>query len=77
MVGRLYREGEADYNEWVIKGEPAELQLSNDRVATPFTTCAQVVNRIPDVINAEPGFVTVDRLPQLRYRAFPLGSYLD
>ena len=77
MVGRLYREGEADYNEWVIKGEPAELRLSNDRVATPFTTCAQVVNRIPDVINAEPGFVTVDRLPQLRYRAFPLGSYLD
>jgi hypothetical protein len=77
MAGRLYREGEADYNEWVIRGEPAELRLRNDRVPTPFTTCAQVVNRIPDVINADPGFVTVDRLPQLRYRAFPLGSYLD
>jgi 4-hydroxy-tetrahydrodipicolinate reductase len=77
MAGRLYGEGDADYSEWVIRGEPAELWLSNEQVPTPFTTCAQVVNRIPDVINAEPGFVTVDRLPQLRYRPFPLGSYLD
>ena len=76
MAGRVYAEGEVDTNEWVIKGEPDELRLFNDRVPTPFTTCAQVVNRIPDVINAEPGFTTVDKLPKLRYRAFPLGHYV-
>jgi 2,4-diaminopentanoate dehydrogenase len=35
------------------------------------------VNRIPDVINAPPGFITVDQLPRPRYRAFPLGAYLE
>jgi hypothetical protein len=75
MAGRLYREGEADTNDWAITGEP-ELHLSNPRVPTQITTCTQLVNRIPDVINAEPGFVTVERLPKLRYRAFPLAQYL-
>ena len=75
MTGRLYREGEADTNEWTITGEP-ELHLSNPRVPTQVTTCTQLVNRIPDVINAEPGFVTMERLPKLRYRAFPLAQYL-
>jgi 4-hydroxy-tetrahydrodipicolinate reductase len=76
MAGRIYAEGEVDTNEWVITGEPAELRVFNDRVPTPFTTCAQVVNRIPDVINAEPGFTTVDLLPKLRYRPFPLAYYV-
>jgi 4-hydroxy-tetrahydrodipicolinate reductase len=35
-----------------------------------------VINRIPDVINAPPGFATVADLPRLRYRHFPLDSYL-
>jgi 4-hydroxy-tetrahydrodipicolinate reductase len=75
MTGRLYGEGEADINDWTITGEP-ELHLSNPRVPTQVTTCTQLVNRIPDVINAEPGFVTIERLPKLRYRAFPLAQYL-
>jgi 4-hydroxy-tetrahydrodipicolinate reductase len=41
------------------------------------TACTQVINRIPDVINAPPGFVTVSELPRLRYRHFPLQSYLQ
>ena len=39
-----------------------------------MTTCTQLVNRIPDVINAEPGFVTIEKLPKLHYRA--LGQYI-
>jgi hypothetical protein len=76
MAGRLYREGEADVNDWTITGEP-DLHLSNSPVPTQITTCTQLVNRIPDVINAEPGFVTVEQLPKLRYRAFPLSQYLS
>jgi 4-hydroxy-tetrahydrodipicolinate reductase len=75
MAGRVYREGESDTNEWRIHGEP-ELHLSNERVPTRLTTCTSVVNRIPDVIAAPPGLVTLDRLPQPRYRHFSLERYL-
>jgi 2,4-diaminopentanoate dehydrogenase len=75
MTGRLYLEGEADINDWTVTGEP-ELRLLNPAVPTGVTTCTQLVNRIPDVINAPPGFITIEKLPRLRYRTFPLGMYL-
>ena len=75
MTGRLYLEGEADINDWTVTGEP-ELRLLNPAVPTGVTTCTQLVNRIPDVINAPPGFVTIEKLPPLRYRTFPLGMYV-
>jgi 2,4-diaminopentanoate dehydrogenase len=76
MSGRVYGEGDGDINDWEIKGEP-DLVLSNGKVPTQTTTCTQLVNRVPDVIAAEPGFVTMEKLPRLRYRAFPLHTYLD
>jgi 4-hydroxy-tetrahydrodipicolinate reductase len=76
MTGRLYLEGEADINDWTVTGEP-ELHLSNPAVPTGMTTCTQLVNRIPDVINAPPGFVTIEKLPRPRYRTYPLGFYLE
>jgi secondary-alkyl amine dehydrogenase [NAD(P)+] len=75
MTGRLYLEGEADINDWTFTGEP-ELHLSNPAVPTGMTTVTQLVNRIPDVINAPPGFVTIEKLPRPRYRTYPLGAYL-
>lgn len=75
MSGRVYGPGDTDVNEWTIEGEPT-LTMSNGVVPTRWTTCTQLVNRIPDVINAPAGFVTIDRLPAPRYRAFPLHTYL-
>lgn len=75
MTGRLYLPGEADINDWTVTGEP-ELHLSNPAVPTSVTTCTQLVNRIPDVINAPPGFVTMEKLPRPRYRTHPLGTYV-
>jgi 4-hydroxy-tetrahydrodipicolinate reductase len=75
MTGRLYLPGEADINDWTVSGEP-ELHLSNPAVPTGMTTVTQLVNRIPDVINAPPGFVTMEKLPRPRYRTYPLGAYL-
>jgi 4-hydroxy-tetrahydrodipicolinate reductase len=75
MTGRLYAEGEADINDWTLQGEP-DLRLVNPAVPTSVTTCTQFVNRIPDVINAPAGFVTIEQLPKLRYRAFPLAQYV-
>jgi hypothetical protein len=76
MTGRLYLEGEADINDWTFTGEP-ELHLSNPAVPTGMTTVTQLVNRIPDVINAPPGFVTIEKLPRPRYRTYPLGAYVS
>ena len=75
MTGRVYKQGETDINEWSITGEP-NLKLSNPDVPTAVTTVTQFVNRIPDVINAPPGFVTCEQLPPLKYRAFQLGMYV-
>ncbi len=75
MTGRVYQPGETDINEWSLTGEP-NLKLSNPAVPTAVTTVTQFVNRIPDVINAPPGFVTCEQLPPLKYRAFQLGMYV-
>jgi hypothetical protein len=76
MSGRVYGAEDGDINEWEIKGEP-DLVLSNGTVPTQITTCTQLVNRIPDVINAAAGFTTMEKLPRLKYRAFGLHTYLD
>jgi 4-hydroxy-tetrahydrodipicolinate reductase len=76
QTGCVYGPGESDLNEWIVRGEPDELRLRNDRVPTRLATCTQVINRIPDVINAAPGFVTVVELPRVRYRHFPLHHYV-
>ena len=76
MTGRLYVEGETDVNDWTVTGEP-DLRLVNPAVPTMMSTCCQMVNRIPDVINAPPGFITIEKLPRLRYRAHPLGVYVQ
>lgn len=76
MGGRIYEPGETDVNEWMVRGEPAELRLVNEHVPTRLITCTTVVNRIPDVINAEPGLVTLDRLGKPRYKHHPLDRYV-
>lgn len=75
-TGRVYRPGESDVFELHVKGVP-ELHLVSDQFPTGMSTCAQMVNRIPDVINAAPGFITVEKLPKLKLRAYPLHFYLD
>lgn len=75
ICGRVYLPGETDINEWTVAGDP-NLWLENPRTDTRRTTVVQAVNRIPDVINARPGFVTIVDLPPLRYRHEPLDRYL-
>ncbi|MDH6119702.1 dihydrodipicolinate reductase [Kitasatospora sp. GAS204B] len=76
MSGYVYGSGESDVNKWVVRGEP-DLYLDNTPVHGRTTTCTQWVNRIPDVINAPAGFVTLDQLPPLRYRPGPFHNYVS
>lgn len=60
---------------WSIKGEPS-IQFTIDNFPGEEVTCATTVNRIPDVINAEPGFIGAGKLPQIRYRPLKFEKYI-
>lgn len=74
-IGKVYSKDDYDKNEWTIEGEP-ETTLIINRPATVELTCATVVNRIPDLIKAEPGFVTTDKMGELIFRKENLEKYV-
>ena len=64
---RLTRAGESEWMSWRIDGDPpAEMRLEG--LDTGHATASSVVNRIPDVLAAPPGLVTVDQMPPMRFR---------
>ena len=66
---------EFDKNEWTIEGEPDTTIVVN-KPATVELTCATIVNRIPDLINAKPGFIGTFEMDELKYRVKPLNEYI-
>ncbi len=74
-VGKVYAPEEFDINEWTIEGEP-NTTITVQRPATVELTCASIVNRIPDLINARPGFVPTADMGDLEYRTKPLNTYI-
>ncbi|MDR2425690.1 MAG: hypothetical protein LBD46_00665 [Endomicrobium sp.] len=74
-IGKVYAPEEFDQNDWIIEGEP-NTQVIINKPATVELTCATVVGRIPDVINAAPGYVTTDKMPAPIYRTKPLNKYI-
>ena len=74
-IGKVYSEKDFDKNEWTVFGEPDTTVVIN-RPATVELTCATIVNRIPDVINAESGFVLTSQMDELKYRNKSLEEYL-
>ncbi|MDR0435770.1 MAG: hypothetical protein LBH11_03265 [Propionibacteriaceae bacterium] len=66
VCGKVYRPEDYDENNWTIHGEPT----TEVRIAKPNTvelTCATIVNRIPQVVAAPAGFVTLESLPAARH----------
>jgi 4-hydroxy-tetrahydrodipicolinate reductase len=74
-IGKVYSPEDFDKNEWTIEGEPTTTLVIN-RPATVELTCATVVNRIPDVINGKAGYVTTEKLDELKYIVKPLNEYV-
>ena len=74
-IGKVYSKEDYDKNEWTIYGEP-NTTIVVSRPSTVELTCASVVNRIPDVINSVPGYVTTEKFGELQYRTKPLNEYV-
>ena len=65
-IGKVYNKDEFDRNEWTIYGEPNTTMVI-DKPNTVELTCATIINRIPDVIAAESGFIPTSRMGELKY----------
>lgn len=66
-VGKVYAPDEFDINEWTIMGEP-DTTITVKRPATVELTCASIVNRLPDLIKAEAGFIPTSSMNDLNYK---------
>lgn len=74
-VGKVYGPEEFDKNQWTIEGEPTTTLIVN-RPDTVELTCAIIVNRLPQLINSEAGYITTDKMPVNEYRSKPLHTYV-
>ena len=74
-IGKVYSKEDYDKNEWTVEGEPTTT-ITVARPQTVELTCATIVNRIPDVINAKPGYVPTEQIGELNYKVKPLNEYV-
>ena len=66
-IGKVYGPDEFDSNNWTVCGEP-DTNLIINKPQTVELTCATIVNRIPDVLKADPGFVPTSKMGELKYK---------
>lgn len=75
-IGKVYGPDDFDRNDWTFFGEP-ETTINVNRPATVELTCANLINRIPALIKAEPGYITTDKYPNNRYIVKKISDYID
>ncbi len=75
-IGKVYAPDEFDKNIWTVEGEPSTT-ITVERPSTVELTCATVANRIPDVINANPGYITTELIGDLNFKVKPLNEYVN
>lgn len=74
-IGKVYAPDEFDKNVWTVEGEPTTT-ITVEKPSTVELTCATVVNRIPDVINAPAGYITTEKMGDLEYKSKNLNEYI-
>lgn len=76
FVSKICDPDEPEFHGWEFQGKP-NLKVTIPGLEPPYIICSSLVNRIPDVINAAPGFVSLDRMPTPMYRAKRPEIYID
>ena len=66
-VGKVYATDEFDKNIWTVEGEP-NTTITVEKPATVELTCASVVNRLPDLVKAKPGYIPTSSMEDLTYK---------
>lgn len=66
-IGKVYGPNDCDKNDWTVYGDP-DTNLVITRPNTVELTCATVINRIPDVIKADAGYIPTSQMGELSPR---------
>ena len=66
-IGKVYGPDEYDKNIWTVEGEPTTT-ITVEKPDTVELTCGTIVNRIPDVIKARPGYVPTEQIGELNFK---------
>ncbi len=75
-IGKVYDSDEFDCNDWTIEGEP-NTRVVIESPSTVELTCASAINRIVEVLVAESGYTTTDKMPENIYKAQNLDKYIE
>ena len=65
VEGRLFHEGEVEHTYWEVDGQPCN-SIRVDRRDSRLATAGALFNRIPDIIEAQPGIVPVSKFKPLK-----------
>ena len=66
-VGKVYAKDEFDKNIWSVIGEP-NTTITVEKPATVELTCASIVNRLPDLIEAPSGYIPTSSMKDLNHK---------